>query len=157
MSMNLLITELILSINENNLLKVKQIVNDINNFIIKQIESGVPFDTIEQILYSDIIQGEFIEDYYELSECKRYAVENLIIEENSFRILQRLKYESIMKKIKLKLMSNEDVKLFILEQLNNNNFYPYNVQSIYYLHLVRLALEIKNYQLILDIKSKLGG
>jgi hypothetical protein len=47
MSMNLLITELILSINENNLLKVKQIVNDINNFIIKQIESGVPFDTIE--------------------------------------------------------------------------------------------------------------
>ena len=32
-----------------------------------------------------------------------------------------------MKKIKLKLMSNEDVKLFILEQLNNNNFYPYNV------------------------------
>lgn len=138
-SFAVLFADLILAIKDNDLDKTKEIVATLNEMILSDevIESG-DFLTSSDLFYLQ-----------EDNESYDYLINNLIpVDENTEKDLFNLKMQLLQRKFETNRISLNEVKEFLN---NNKNNYP--AKSV--LSILRLAMLVKDYDLIIKIKSQL--
>lgn len=140
-SFAILFADLILAIKDNDLDKTKEIVITLNKMILSDevIESG-DFLTSTDLFY-----------LRKNNESYEYLINNIIpADENTEKDLFNLKIQILQKKFETNQISTNEIKEFLN---NNQNNYP--VGSA--LSILRLAMLVKDYDLIIKIKSQLEG
>lgn len=140
-SFAILFADLILAIKDNDLDKTKEIVATLNEMILSDevIKSG-DFLTSTDLFY---LQKN--------NESYEYLINNIIpADENTEKDLFNLKIQILQKKFETNQISTNEIKEFLN---NNQNNYPAGSA----LSILRLAMLIKDYDLIIKIKSQLEG
>lgn len=140
-SFAILFADLILAIKDNDLDKTKEIVITLNKMILSDevIESG-DFLTSTDLFY-----------LRKNNESYEYLINNIIpADENTEKDLFNLKIQILQKKFETNQISTNEIKEFLN---NNQNNYP--AGSV--LSILRLAMLVKDYDLIIKIKSQLEG
>lgn len=140
-SFAILFADLILAIKDNDLDKTKEIVTTLNKMILSD----------EVIESSDFLTSTDLFYLQKNNESYEYLINNIIpADENTEKDLFNLKIQILQKKFETNQISTNEIKEFLN---NNQNNYP--VESA--LSILRLAMLIKDYDLIIKIKSQLEG
>lgn len=140
-SFAILFADLILAIKDNDLDKTKEIVTTLNKMILSD----------EVIESSDFLTSTDLFYLQKNNESYEYLINNIIpADENTEKDLFNLKIQILQKKFETNQISTNKIKEFLN---NNQNNYP--VESA--LSILRLAMLIKDYDLIIKIKSQLEG
>lgn len=141
-SFALLLINLIESIQNNDLSKTKENINNIINW--EQDNPG-----FESLTSGDIISLKAENDSF------RYLIYNYTSSnKNVLETLWNLKSHDLMDRFNNKIISGQDIEDFIYSEYEDKNSL---IKNYKYLNLIRLAMLIENYEFIQRIKLDLRG